>query len=103
MEEILLLKCKKLFSLIITFLILTVSLLTNIVFADNPGDTLVYVNPASQIVARGKNFNISIYCDPGQPIKSFEFKLSFNASLINATSVSEGNIFNGSLPSPLSI
>lgn len=95
MEKILLLKYKKLFSIIITFLTLTAFLLTVIVLADNPENTLVYVNPASQIIARGKNFNISINCDPGQPIKSFEFKLSFNASLINANSVSEGNIFNG--------
>ena len=95
MEKILLLNYKKLFSFVITFLILIAYLWIIIVSADEPGDTLVYVNPASQIVARGKNFNISIYCDPAQPIKSFEFKLSFNASLINATSVSEGNIFNG--------
>lgn len=88
-------KNKKCFSLIISFLILTTFFLTIIVFADETQSTLVYVNPTNSIVASNENFNITINCNPSQPIKSFELKLSFNASLITANIVSEGNIFNG--------
>jgi hypothetical protein len=38
---------------------------------------------------------VNVSCIPGQPIKSFEFKLSFNALLLHANSVSEGDIFDG--------
>lgn len=94
MKERILSKCKKLVSLGIVILILAIVFQAIIVFADEP-ETLVYVNPTSQTVAPGEDFNISINCNPGQAIKSFEFKLSFNASLIEANSVSEGDIFSG--------
>jgi len=84
----------KFFSFFIIIYTILLSTSIPVVLAD-PGDTLVYVNPANQIVTIGENFNINIYCDPGQPIKAFEFKLSFNPSLIQANSVSKGNIFNG--------
>jgi len=94
MKEKILLKCKKLVSLGIMILILGIFLQSIIVFADEP-ETLVYVNPASQTVAPGASFNISINCNPGQAICAFEFSLSFDPSLLSANSVSEGDIFSG--------
>jgi len=59
------------------------------------GDTLVGVDPVSNTVSPGETFTVNVSCVPGQAIKSFEFGLSFNASLLQANSVSEGNIFDG--------
>lgn len=56
---------------------------------------LVSIDPATQSISPGETFNVSVYCVPNQPIKSFEFKLSFDASLVQANSVSEGDIFDG--------
>ena len=86
---------KKLVSISILFLIFFGFLKTIIVLADPPGDSPVYVNPSNQIVSLEQSFNIDINCDPTQPIKSFEFKLSFDETLIEAVTVSEGDIFNG--------
>jgi len=57
--------------------------------------TVVSIDPSSQIVSPGDDFTVDVFCAPGQPIKSFEFKLSFNASLLQVNSVTEGNIFDG--------
>ena len=56
--------------------------------------TLLFT-PSSQTVASGEEFTIDAYCIPGQPIKGFEFKLSFDATILRANSVSEGNFFYG--------
>lgn len=61
--------------------------------ADDP--TLVQVSPASTTVSAGQTFTINVACTPGQSIKSFELKVSFNPTLLQANAVSEGNIFNG--------
>ena len=66
---------------------------TIIVYASD--DTTVSIDPSSQIVSPGETFTVDVYCVPGQPIKSFELKLSFDASLLQANSVSEGDIFDG--------
>lgn len=63
------------------------------VIADNP--TQIYVNPSSKTVSAGQTFSLTISCTPGQPIKSYEFKVLFNPSYLIANSVSEGTIFNG--------
>ncbi len=59
------------------------------------GDTLISIDPVSKTVSPGETFTVNVSCVPGQPIKSFEFKLSFNASLLQVNSVSEGDIFDG--------
>lgn len=84
----------KLVSLCIVFLLIFTLLQATIVLGDEPSN-LVYVSPSSQVVSPQESFDISIYCEPDQPIKSFEFKLSFDSSLIEANSVTEGDIFNG--------
>ncbi len=68
-----------------------------IIFSVSPivrGNTIVSVNPSSQSVFVGDNFSVDIYCVPDKPIKAFEFKMLFNATLIEANSVAEGDIFN---------
>jgi hypothetical protein len=58
-------------------------------------NTLVSIDPTSKTVSPNETFTVNVSCVPGQAIKSFEFKLSFNASLLQANSVSEGDIFDG--------
>jgi len=57
--------------------------------------TIVQITSSSQTVSAGQTFTVNVSCTPGQPIKSFELKVSFNPSLLQANSVIEGNIFHG--------
>ena len=57
--------------------------------------TQVTVSPGTQTVSADDTFNVSIMCIPGQPIKAFELRITFNPSLLQANSVSEGDIFEG--------
>jgi len=57
--------------------------------------TLVRIIPANRTVSAGQTFTLNVSCTPGQSIKSYEFKVSFNPTLLQANSVTEGNIFNG--------
>ena len=66
---------------------------TIIVYASD--NTAVSIDPSSQIVSPEETFTVNVSCVPGQPIKSFEFQLSFNASLLQVNSVTEGDIFDG--------
>jgi hypothetical protein len=59
--------------------------------------TIMEVLPAETTVTNNKGFTLNISCTPGTPIKSFEFKISFNPYLLRAVSVTEGNIFDGYL------
>ena len=59
------------------------------------GPTLVQVSPSNITVSALQTFSLTINCIPSQPIKSFELKISFNPSLLQANSVTEGTIFNG--------
>ena len=59
------------------------------------GSTSVRVSPTSQTVSAGQTFIVTVSCTPGQLIKSFECKVLFNSSLLQANSVTEGNIFHG--------
>jgi hypothetical protein len=59
------------------------------------GPTLVQVSPVSKTVSAGQTFSLNIACTPGQIIKSYELKLSFNPTLLQANSVTQGTIFNG--------
>ena len=58
-------------------------------------DTQLLISPSSQTVDAEEEFSIDIYCVPGQPIKGFELKISFDKSLVIADSVSEGDMFDG--------
>jgi len=63
------------------------------VTADTP--TLVYVSPVTKTVSAGQTFTMTVACTPGQLIKSYELRVSFNPTLLLANLVTEGNIFNG--------
>lgn len=81
---------------IFSIVIMLVMLLEATIIIGDPFDeTVVKIDPENQTVGPSENFDISVYCEPGQPIKAFEFKLSFNASLISANEVTEGDIFTG--------
>lgn len=65
------------------------------IFVEATSPTLVGIIPTNLIVSAGQTFTLNVSCTPGQPIKSYEFKVSFNPTLLQANSVTEGNIFNG--------
>lgn len=58
-------------------------------------NTTVSIDPSSQSVSTDDSFIVNVSCNPIIPIKAFEFKLSFNASLLQVNSVVEGDIFEG--------
>jgi hypothetical protein len=61
--------------------------------ASNP--TVVAVSPTSRTVSAGQTFTLNVTCTPGQAIKSYEFKVTYNPSYLHANSVTEGNLFSG--------
>jgi len=77
------------------FIIFELIFLSSYVSGDEPVKTLIYIDSSNQIIGPGTHFQITIYCTPGQPIKSYEFNIIFNPSLLLASSVSEGDIFDG--------
>ena len=70
---------------------LFVSFYTIVATAEN---TNICCSPSSDTVSSGETFNVDVFCIPTQPIKAFEFGISFNPSLLKANSVVEGNIFD---------
>jgi len=76
---------------VIIFLFTTVVPLP--VKADGP--TLVQVSPSDITVSALQTFSLNITCNPSQPIKAFELKISFDPSLLQANSITEGAIFSG--------
>ncbi len=87
---------KSKYNALAAFFIFTILLIAIIPLTVNAADpTIVSINPSSQTVSSGNYFNVYVNCTPGQPIKSFEFKISYDASLLQANTVSEGGIFNG--------
>jgi hypothetical protein len=58
-------------------------------------DAIIFISPETQNVSIGESFIINIICSPVKPVKAFECALMFNASILQAVSVEEGNIFNG--------
>lgn len=59
------------------------------------GKTTVSLDPLLKDVSAEDTFNVSVFCVPEQSIKGFEFKLSFDSSILKANSVTEGDIFDG--------
>jgi PKD repeat protein len=54
----------------------------------------VQFSPSNIFLSPGETFSVNVLCIPGQPMKSFEFKLSFDPSLLQVNSVTKGDIFN---------
>jgi len=65
------------------------------------GLILIYTSAASKITAgqlsvtEGQSFDISISLFPTQPVKSYEFKLSFDPAIFKVDSIEPGNFFEG--------
>jgi len=78
---------------IIIALIILLSTITITVSADETSS--VSIDPSNQTVSSGETFSIDVTCVPGQPIKSFEFQLLFDPSILQISSVIEGDIFDG--------
>lgn len=79
-----------LFILVIVFL-----LLLGATTVSGSPNSIANISPPSQTVSPGETFSVDVYCTPGQPIKSFEFKLSFDESRLQVNSVTKGDIFDG--------
>lgn len=77
------------------------SQISNIIFKDDTNEkddranTIVRIEPENITVDPGDSFNISIYCIPDQPMKSYELSIEYDASLIHANLVTQGDIFEG--------
>jgi PKD repeat protein len=78
-------------TLVIAFMLLFSSFVM-VARADAP--TIVRMTPASQTVSAGVSFVVTVNCSPARPVKGFELKVSFNPSILHATSVSEGDFFS---------
>ena len=61
----------------------------------NVTHNVIFVYPPSIDVSEGQNVNFNVTCIPYTPIKSFECKVLFNASLMQAVAVAEGDFFEG--------
>jgi hypothetical protein len=52
------------------------------------------MNPSTQTVSINKTFTIEVYCVPSEPIKGYELEIAFDKSLVQAVSVTNGDIFD---------
>jgi hypothetical protein len=77
------------------FIVFFLAVFTCISTVSAAGPTPVRVNPVNQVVNASSAFSVTIECNPEQPVKAFELKLSFNPSLVRVNSVSEGDFFAG--------
>ena len=84
-------KTKKMFFtlFVISFFVFSSSLIVG-----GDPDNSISVSPINQIVGPQQTFDVDIYCAPSEPIKAFELSVLFDRSVLQAVSVSEGNIFN---------
>jgi hypothetical protein len=55
----------------------------------------ITVQPIYQFQNANKSFDVVIYCTPSQPIKSFELKIAYDSTLLQANYVSSGTFFGG--------
>jgi C1A family cysteine protease len=59
-----------------------------------PEKTAVTVEPASNVVGIGDTFTVDILVDPHTDIAGAQFNLSFDASVVTANGVTEGNLLS---------
>jgi PKD repeat protein len=64
-------------------------------FAEASGSSIISISPMSQTVSSGGSVTVTVHFVPERPVKAFEFKVSFDPSLLQATSVAEGGFFGG--------
>lgn len=56
---------------------------------------ILEVLPGYEFIPMDTTFSVDIYCKTAQPIKAYEFKLSFDPTKLQAISVQEGEFFLG--------
>jgi hypothetical protein len=56
---------------------------------------ILEVVPGYEFIPMDTTFSINVYCKTAQPIKAYEFKMSFDPTKLQAVSVSEGDFFLG--------
>jgi len=76
----------------VVLLLMAALFLPGAAFADP--DTDVSVDPSTQNVGTGATFSVGIYVVPDTAIAGMQFSLSFDASLVQANSVTEGNLLS---------
>ncbi len=79
------------YSILLLFSLLLISL--NIV-GTTSADIQVSISPSTLQVDEGQGFTLSVYVEPDVPISGCQFNLHFDSSLVNVTSVSEGDLLN---------
>jgi len=75
------------------FISFFVFLFSSSVIADD--NTNIIISPNTQTISPGEIFSFNVTCNSSVPMKSFELKISFNPSIIQINSVSEGTLFAG--------
>lgn len=70
-----------------------VVLTLTILFVNTCKSNTINIQPNYQYNKENTQINILITCIPTQPIKAYEFKIRFNASLLTAINVNEGDFF----------
>jgi PKD repeat protein len=82
----------------LTSIIVLLVLCTSTISISAASDSaIINITPLNQTLYPGDTINISINCTSLQPIKAYQFDLSFNPRILQITSVSEGNFFEGNL------
>jgi chitodextrinase len=79
----------------ISLIVVMLGFFSGMCFISSAAPTQVRINPLSQTVNASTSFSVTVNCVPEEPVKAFELKLSFNPSLVQVISVSEGDIFGG--------
>ena len=80
-------------NLIVLFLIILLIFTSSILRGDEVDTTLSF-DPSNQTVGKEESFSVDVYCVPSEPMKANEITVLFNASVLQAQSVAEGDIFN---------
>jgi hypothetical protein len=57
--------------------------------------SILEVAPGYEFYQINSTFDVDIYCKPIEPVKAYEFKLSFDPTKLEAISVQEGDFFLG--------
>ncbi len=75
-------------------LLLSLLLISLNVVGTTSADTQVNILPSTLQVDEGQSFTLSVYIEPDAPISGCQFNLHFDSSLVNVTSISEGDLLN---------
>ncbi|GAI45048.1 unnamed protein product, partial [marine sediment metagenome] len=81
---------------VVAFAVVLVFILPGSAVFANVSDTIVSISPDSQDVEKGTSFTVDVFIEPGEPVTAAQFfHLYFDETLIQADSVTEGDLFSG--------